>query len=236
MFGKTSKRRTKKNITGGKDQYFHFRRADDPEFRYDGKLRSVQCKGHTIKGVRCKRHSVIGTPYCREHLRKIRKISIRKSTIPNSGNGLFADEPGKLQSRGDIVFRKKDIITKYDGQRMTEEEVDDRYGDDDAVTGPYVVRVPIHGIRTRKRGNKRVQERYRIGWSYLDGATKRGVGNLANMAMRKSDNNAELKKENAALEATKDIRQGDEIFVDYGDDYRFDGPERYSTNFSKYKI
>lgn len=233
MFGK---HKTKKNLRGGKDQYFHFRRTDNPQFRYDGKLKSVHCEATTKTGARCKRHSVIGTPYCREHLRKIRKVSIRQSTIPNSGNGLFADEPGKLQSRGDIVFRRGDLITKYDGQKMTKAEVDERYGADDAVTGPYVVRVPIQGMRTVKRGKRRVQEPYRVGWSYLDGATERGVGNLANMAMNRRDNNAELKKEDASLEATKDIRQGDEIFVDYGDDYRFDGPERYSTNFSKYKI
>jgi hypothetical protein len=233
MFGK---RKTRKNIRGGKDQYFHFRRADDPEFRYDGKLKSVRCQGTTRKGLPCKRNSVIGTPYCREHLRKIRKVSIRRSTIPNSGNGLFADEPGKLQSNGDIVFRRGDIITKYDGERMTKAEVDQRYGADDAVTGPYVVRVPVQGMRTAKRGRKRVQESYRTGWSYLDGATERGVGNLANMAMRNIDNNAKLDYEHADLVATRDILQGDEIFIDYGDEYRFDGPERYSTNFSKYHI
>ena len=99
-----------------------------------------------------------------------------------------------------------------------------------------MVRVPIYGTRTVKRGRRRVEEQYRTGWSYLDGGTERGVGSLANQAMVKADNNAELKNENGALEATKDIVQGQEIFVDYGDEFGFDGPYRYSTNFSKYHI
>ena len=159
MFVKMRKQRTKKNIRGEKDQYFHFRRTDDPHFRYDGKLKSVHCEATTKTGARCKRHSVIGTPYCRKHLRKIRKVSIRRSTIPNSGNGLFADEPGKLQSNGDIVFHAGDKITKYDGQEMTKTEVDERYGADDAVTGPYVVRVPVQGMRTVKRGKEGFKNR-----------------------------------------------------------------------------
>ena len=44
------------------------------------------------------------------------------------------------------------------------------------------------------------------------------------MAMNKRDNNAVLDYEHADLVATKDILQGQEIFVDYGDDNRFDGP------------
>ena len=238
---KTLKRQKKSDLMGGKDQYFHFRRTDNhPEVHFDGKLKSVPCKGKTKKGASCKRHSVIGTPYCREHLRKILKLAIRKSDIPNAGNGLFAEEAGKLKLDANgsphIVFHAGDIITEYDVQRINKAEVDKRYGVDDLATGPYVVRVPIYGTRTVKRGRRRVEEQYRTGWSYLDGGTERGVGSLANQAMVKADNNAELKNENGALEATKDIVQGQEIFVDYGDEFGFDGPYRYSTNFSKYHI
>ena len=218
-------RKTRKQLLGG-DQYFHFWRTDENTYDFDAKLKSVQCKGKTVKNYNCKRKTVIGTPYCKDHLKKYLKLSIRRSTIPGeSGKGLFADEKGKQP--GEMVFPAGTTITKYDGEKMTKRQIDYRYGPDDDVTAPYAVeRYAYKMVRGRKTPS---------GSEYLDGATERGVANLANMAMNPEDNNAKLDQDTADLVATKDINQGDEIFADYGTNYLFDGPGKHSTNQYKYR-
>ena len=214
-------RKTRKQLLGG-DKYFHFWRTDNDRYHFDEKLKSVPCKGRTLRNANCKRKVIIGTPYCKDHLRSVLKLSIRNSLIPNAGKGLFADERGAAP--GDIVFHAGDPITPYEGKRMSKLELNNLYGRDQNVTAPYAIE---REYSEQHRGSIRPRS------FILDGATDRGIANLANQAMNNPDNNAKLHEDTAALVAIKDILQGEEILTSYGQNYRFDGPGKYSTNQCK---
>ena len=182
----------------------------------------IQCKGRTLKDANCRRKVIIGTPYCKDHLKSVLKLSIRESLIPNAGKGLFADQKGAAP--GDIVFHAGDLITPYEGKRMSKQELNNLYGPDQRVTAPYAIE---REYNEEHRGSIRPRS------FILDGATERGIANLANQAMNRADNNAKLQEDTAALVAIKDIAQGEEILTSYGQNYRFDGPGQYSTNQCK---
>jgi hypothetical protein len=100
----------------------------------------------------------------------------------------------------EVIFRAGDAITPYGGQRVTQAVIDRRYGD-------YTAR---YGIKVSSR-------------VFENGACKRGVGTLANHADGDRAN-AEFVNDRGVskLYATKDIRNGQEILVNYGDEYLMD--------------
>jgi hypothetical protein len=155
---------------------------------------------------RCKNTVCLGLPLCHVHLRTHNHLRIKDSTIKDAGKGLFAYK--SAQGR-ETVFRKDDIIAEYNGELLTDAEVGERYTEGDEYTAPYVVNF----------GEDK----------NLDGACIRYAAAFANHKKRKKDNNAEflLVGENKlVLQATKQIRNNDEIFVYYGDEYRFDEPSK----------
>jgi hypothetical protein len=106
------------------------------------------------------------------------------------------------------VFRKGDVLTPYIGELLSQEELDDRYEEDEVA--PYVdtVEVGMNGDDM-----------------YVDGACMRGVASLANdaipgsMCTGKCKTNARFWSGDGnypILEAIRSIRDGDEIFVEYG--------------------
>jgi hypothetical protein len=138
-----------------------------------------------------------------------------------SGNGLFVDMPQKWkrETPNKPVFESGDIICEYTGKLLTTAELNQKYPG--SSRGAYVV--PI---------------RYKVGkkWyhRYIDAAKphKSGVARYANhcrdadkQAKKCKGNNARFASENNGhnpfifLEATKNIRDGDEIFADYGERY-----------------
>lgn len=161
------------------------------------KLKARQCAAETQKGERCKRRTRKQLPYCYEHTRIILHVEIRPSTIEGAGLGLFAVED----------FKKDDLIVPYEGEFIDEEELNRRYGDD---TAKYALQI-----------NKDL---------YIDSACSRGTGAFINQAQTKAKNNARLSKfpgrrtiaPHASVRAIKSIKAGDEIFVDYGDEYIMD--------------
>lgn len=167
------------------------------------KLSCVRCEGETARGTRCKRQVCIGTPYCNAHLKKKMHLTIADSEIAGAGKGLFAYDPDDPDGN-DIVFRPGDVIVQYDGEMITNDELERRYGD---YTAPY-------GI----------QEKYGVLYTE-DGACRRGAGTLAN---HKTQANAKLSfgtsRRRFQLIAKKQIRNGREIYVSYGRQYRFNEP------------
>jgi hypothetical protein len=176
--------------------------------RFECILHKLKCE-HIIEstGHQCKRFQIIGAGLCWKHLETDRHLRIKPSTIPGGGLGLFAYN-GDPNNR-DIVFRGPrrtkygqtlgDFIIEYKGERLSTEAVDDRYGIKN--TAPYAVKI-----------NNQIIE---------DSACLRSSGALANGASR-SKANAELKGSivrGIRLQATKTIRNGDEIFLYYGDSY-----------------
>ncbi len=187
-------------------KYFHFH-SDNID--WDEQIQSKQCEAIKPSGERCKKHCVIGSDFCYIHTKNKLKLQIKKSSISQAGLGLFAFGPANK-----IIFKNNQRICLYNGEFIDEAELLERYADD---TAPYGVR--LH--------NENGQPRYE------DAAIERGIGSLANHSKNKSKINARLsinKQNRAQLIATKDIKGGKEILIDYGNEYKFDEDVETSTN------
>ena len=77
---------------------------------------SQRCVGTTLKGERCKLRTARGTR-CWQHMKKHKKLRIKKSGVPNGGLGLYTTER----------IRKGKSIGKYKGEKMSRAQVDARY-------------------------------------------------------------------------------------------------------------
>lgn len=176
--------------------------------QFSCKLDCVQCAAKTLRGLDCQRTVCIGTPYCYMHLKTNMRLTIADSKIPNAGKGLFAYDP-KNPDGNEEVFKRGQVIVQYDGEMITNAELDSRYGD---YTAPY-------GI----------QEKYGVLYTE-DGACRRGAGTLANHKPA-SKANAKLsfgtKKKRFQLVAIKPIKNGQEIYVSYTSGRQSQADRRY---------
>lgn len=113
--------------------------------------------------------------------------------------GLFAENP--MDSDHNVIFRANDTITLYKGEIIDKDELIERYSN---KTPPYVV-----GINNNR---------------YEDGAKRRGIGSIANT--KAGHNNATISVHNgyAKIKATKNIYNGDEIFLSYGRSHKLNEP------------
>jgi hypothetical protein len=150
-------------------------------------------------------------------------LKVKESTIKRIGKGLFVVDPKK--EKGEIIFRPKDreAIISYGGEVIDEDELNHRYGE---YTAPYALEVKKD--------------------KYLDGACRRGVGSLINSGGKR--NNARLTvytntngESIGNVRATKNIKNGEEIFVSYGNEYDMDESTNHITknlgklHFERYK-
>ena len=195
--------------------YFHFKvPAEGIDFNHQ--LASQQCSFIKTDGHRCKLHVVFGLPMCFLHRKKEYKISVKPSTIPNAGKGLFADNN---TNNNDVVFREGNKICPYYGETLNKQQMDNRYG---------VTKTAAYAIQLREDETS------------LDAAVKRGVGSLINHKSRSYANtrfSLNRPKTEINLVATKNIRNKNELFVPYGGDYRFNEPGLLTaTNMKKYNI
>lgn len=160
--------------------------------------------------LQCKKNVCIGRPYCWQHLLQEMRLRVRRSTLvvdgKSVGNGLFAEasasELPTLATNNQgvaIVFRKGDSIAPYHGIQRTKQQTQLLYGN---TTAPYAIHL-----------NKDTD---------IDAACDRGIASLANHKPM-SQCNAELKSGGGkvSLKAKKNIRQGEEIFANYGNAYNF---------------
>ena len=187
--------------------YFHFQ---NDEVNFNEKLQSQRCEFLKRNNQRCKNRCLIGLELCHVHTKSQLHLQIKKLTIPDAGKGLFA-----VGLSNEIVFRVGQKIVDYNGEIIDEDELDERYGDG---TGPYAVKLHRN--------------------LYEDASVFRGTGSLANHTNRKTKINARLSiKRNNTCQLIcfkKNIKSGDEILVDYDNEYTFDDDTCISTNRSKY--
>ena len=160
-------------------------------------LRCDQCWGISNSGQRCKRITCARLPTCFQHTRTMFGVDIRPS---RHGMGMFA-----LKS-----FDKDELVAPYIGEKISDNELDKRYGDDVA---PYAINIG--------------------GGQTLDAACTRGLGSYANdyrtdpkdHKKNKASMNAELSDETSTefggvwVKAIKKIAPGQEVLVDYGKEY-----------------
>lgn len=171
-------------------------------------LKTKHCSEITKKGERCKRLCVTPFEYCPIHLEKM-KLKIKDSDLgPHAGKGLFAYD--RKANNNAIIFRRDDIITPYIGHIVNNRYLDEKYGPN--VTAPYAY---CHGSRPRSR--------------CTDGACRRGVGAFVNHSSIRNKINAmvtyDTTKKEFIVFATKIIRNNQEIYIDYGNDYIIDEPD-----------
>ena len=180
---------------------YTFEYSVNGQVTFRGDLRGQRCIGHCRNGRRCSRRSVIGCPYCFQHLKSDRHLRIKPSTIHNAGKGLFAED--STQAPNAIIFRRDDDIIEYIGETIDRAELNRRYHHH---TAPYALQV-------RGDNNNPL---------YIDAATIRGVGSLSNHRAGHHQNArlvVNFQNNTARLRATKNIRNGEEIFVSYGHQY-----------------
>lgn len=124
------------------------------------------------------------------------KLVVKESTIPGSGKGLFTE----------TNIAKGELVVEYTGDILTMKEVRERYGDE-IQTAPYLYFISY---------KKCVDALYN-----LDAVAR--YANDANgfVVTEGVKNNSEFANVRGVpyIKATKNIRAGSEILVDYGGDY-----------------
>lgn len=204
-------------IEGGR-QYFHFR-GESTEMDNDLIIR--QCTHLKVPGVlnsQCRKRVEIGLDMCWIHLLAVQHLRIKASRIPGAGLGLFAEIPNV--GNYTRVFRKGNVICRYNGQNITNAERENRYGDN---TGPYILQLS---------GNQQNLAARR----FEDAALERGIGSIVNHTNTANRINAHLRKRNnrMVLIAARDILNGSEILTTYGNDYVLNEPNvRSGTSRNK---
>jgi SET domain-containing protein len=184
-------------------------------------------------GKECKRLTVIGLRWCAKHMAQDLKLKIKTATNPSHGKGVFA-----VGNSGNVVFKKGHVITYYDGEFITTEEMNSRYkGDLYSHTAPYALEVFDQVVDGKIISHITGCE---------DGALHRGIGTMINHSRRFNakyqlrempphiskglDENVPKNRQNCvAVIAVKPIRGGEEIFVDYSEDYEFNDVAVYKT-------
>jgi hypothetical protein len=171
---------------------------------YDCIVDCKQCEATAKNGNRCKIKTCFSLPFCHIHLPKEYGVKVKQSTIPQAGKGLFATKE----------FKVNELICPLWGNEKSIQQHDQEYGNNN--TAPYSVQLNRNTI--------------------IDGSCKRYVGHNANTKLN-ADGSSSLQRSNAKisinrrstykinLKATKTIKEGDEIFVYYGNEYQI--PENY---------
>lgn len=147
------------------------------------------CRRTTCRGDKCWQHAIIEDG-----------LRVKQSTLPNVGMGLFAMRD----------FSSGSIICEYIGEYIDTKELERRYGND---VGQYAI-----VVANDSRENP----------IYIDAReTNKGYGRFINHVSM-SEANAEFvsypkrsgeKYDRVMVEAVRTIKAGEEIFVDYGNEY-----------------
>lgn len=213
-----------------KDEYYDEdnESMDTREFRCY--LESKQCEAQSYKTQQdCRNTVIMGLPYCHAHAKIIYEVVIKDSQYHGRDKkGLFAHNP--KADRG-IVFRRGDVLFKFEGQMRTRVQMRRRYGDMNQVVPPYGIQLSPD--------------------RYIDAACKRSVASMMNHAPLR-DANVVLRRSRSTFYnrrtgipafrarfthvdviATKTIYHGDEILTNYGPGYRVENTHKtYNCPYS----
>jgi SET domain-containing protein len=195
------------NEIGQSCYWFSFYDPDGDRI-FHSRMFSGRCESTKANGQRCKRRTCFGIEYCNSHLVKEKKLQIRQSNIPNGGKGLFAyKEHGQPN---EIIFKTNQKIINYEGEIISAQDLIDQYGQN---TGPYAVRMSND--------------------EYVDSALLRGVGSIANTGIQRNNCNCQLsvdfRNRRVLIKAIKNIRQGQELLLYYGDLFNLYEGTRYQV-------
>lgn len=189
--------------------YFNYYNPETDERILQKKMHTGKCQGITKTGQRCKRTSIIGFEYCNVHLESVKHLKIKESNIINAGKGLFAYDRNEADNA--IIFKIGNTIIDYNGELIDNDEKYNRY---ENFTAPYAVEISNNVI--------------------VDSSIKRGIGSLSNNVPRTRANaklSSNYRYRTVNIKAIKNIRNGEEILINYGNDYDFEN----NFNVKKYK-
>ena len=133
------------------------------EQKFDCLLAQKKCKADD-----CYMWVDIGLPYCDEHLKQILHVEIKESTIPNAGLGVFAYQPDVTKRNKPVFSPKKFSNLIYEGDVLTEAQLNDRYGAGETFSGPYIL-----------QSNKK----------FVDSSCNRGVVSMINHTLTPAEKN-----------------------------------------------
>lgn len=196
-------------------------------------LKCSRCQGRTKNGNLCKNNVCIGVPLCWLHTLQKFHVRAKPSGIAGAGMGLFAQYPSGTPPH-QVAFATNDLIVEYIGEHTTHAAIDQIYNDRN-YTVPYA---------------------WSNSEFVIDSACKRGIASIANspsgalqpnaiiMFRGRSDIDPSLHSytgnparpntfpnawDKVYIVATRPIKYGDEILVDYGDAYQLDGVVEHTT-------
>ena len=156
---------------------------------------------------KCKRKTRV-VPYCWQHAELLLKVKIRKcSWLPDGNKSLFAFSKAKLTTGP--LFRKGQKVLRYEGELLTEDEISERY---DYYVNGELIEGPAEYTLEYADG-KFVDAIIIRGYSAFindpKGYIKHPDGLSPNVVFRK----------NRWIFALRDIYNGEEILIDYGENY-----------------
>ena len=190
---------------------YQFSFYDQQGLKFRENLRSFHCSATNDTGTHCHNISVIGEHYCWIHLLWKKHLRIKPSNIQGAGKGVFA--VNKRLPDNAVIFQKGQTILNYDGEEINRHTLEQRYGNN---TAPYAVQV------NRQRD------------IYEDGALDRSVMSCVNSPPNGTQANCRLttntERTHCIVKASRDIRNGQELFANYGGEYRFG--EEEGTHFT----
>lgn len=152
-----------------------------------------QC-AYTDKGRQCRRTTVVTHPFCWYHTKTELGLEVKRSTIPGAGLGLFAVRE----------FIAGERVAQYDGERLSSEEYQQRY--EGQPMGTYGIELDDDVVLDARRTDSGVA-RYACDYH----GSKNGPNAEFVVFFEKSGGEV-------WIVATKRIKPGDEIFVDYGEE------------------
>lgn len=154
-----------------------------------------RCSAIKPDGTQCRLTTCVRFPYCWIHLKKKDGLVVKPSTVPGAGKGLFTT----------VARNVGDVIVRYTGERLTQAQLDRRYGNRLAV---YAIE-----IGHKRRGSRR---------RYIDAVDPQysSVARYINDCMEGTCNADFIENgENVDVVANRRIAAGDEVFVSYGSEY-----------------
>jgi hypothetical protein len=157
----------------------------------------AQCAAVTSRGKRCKNRTCVTGPLCGVHTKLQQGLTVKKSSIPNAGLGLYADK----------AFGGEDKVVEYTGANVAQKDYDKSdgtYGMALGATGRV-----IDGASTQSGVARYANDCRKT--NIRAGVCK---GNNLIALTNKDDTRVFFKPVKG-----KKIRKGDELFVSYGRSY-----------------
>jgi SET domain-containing protein len=198
-------------------------------------LTQHECLGFDLQTKKkCNSKRALGFEYCDKHLKEFCHLEIKNSKVSDlekkftfknfhslkfyklnskAGFGVFA----MRSTKNKIVFKKGNMIAKYNGEFLDNTVYKIRYKN---IYGPYGVYLNDTIILL----NDGPYAIYFNRTHTIDSACMRSSASLINHKKKREGSNAWFysRKNGLFVYALRDIKEGEEIVADYGDDYLFE--------------